>query len=437
MVHSLKRHFLLLLTIFLSYGIGIGRSTQLRSAVDLNDADAIKKSNIPTFTLSNNITVPMIGLGTASGVRYASVRSAIELGYRFVDTAQSHSWGYHEEEVGQALYEVKRRYEDNHDDYVFVQTKIHPQDLGYDATMKALQLSLDRLQVTSLDSVLIHKPRCWGDVCSHEPEGTWEDSWEVLQEAVDSGLVRSIGICDVDNRLLDKLLTKRITPMIIQNWFDPFHQDKAVRQRIESINREQDKHGKANKRILYQGYSTLGSQWKHQNYADNPVMTNQLLLSIAEKYHVSIPQVVIHWANRRGVMVLPASKSPSHQQSNLLHSHDFTLTEEEMISIDSLDGKPPQHLRKKERDTSEVDIQFTNQADGSVHVFWVDSSDEHVHVGNMDEKGSTLQLTTYHGHSFVFKKSVADEGTLLHRHTVNKSLGSKQRHDIKDRGEEL
>jgi hypothetical protein len=165
-------------------------------------------------------------------------------------------------------------------------------------------------------------------------------------------------------------------------------------------------------------------------------MTNQLLLSIAEKYHVSIPQVVIQWANRRGVMVLPASKSPSHQQSNLLKSHDFTLTEEEMISIDSLDGKPPQHLRK-ERDISEVDIQFTNQADGSVHVFWVDSSDEHVHVGNMDEKGSTLQLTTYHGHSFVFKKSGADEGTLLHRHTVNKSLGPKQRHDIKDRGEEL
>lgn len=437
MVHSLQRHFFLL-AIFLSDAIDIGRSTQLRSVVDItDDADAIKKSNIPTFTLSNNITVPMIGLGTASGVRYTHVRSAIELGYRFVDTAQSHSWGYHEEEVGQALYEVKRRYEDdNRNEFVFVQTKIHPQDLGYDATKKALQLSLDRLQVTSLDSVLIHKPRCWGDVCSHEPEGTWEDSWEALQEAVDSGLVRSIGICDVDNRLLDKLLTKRITPMIIQNWFDPFHQDKAVRQRIESINREQDKHGTTNMKILYQGYSTLGSQWKNQGYADNPVMTNQLLLSIAEKYHVSVPKVVIEWANRRGVMVLPASKSPSHQQSNLLKSHDFTLTEEEMISIDSLDGKPPQHLRK-ERDTSEVDIQFTNQADGTVHVFWVDSSDEHVHVGNMDEKGSTLQLTTYHGHSFVFKKSGAAEGTLLHRHTVNKSLGSKQMHEIKDRGEEL
>jgi len=421
--------YALLLLIVMSCGIGLG-SSHLRAA-DANDVDAM-----PTFKLANNMTVPMIGLGGCSGVRYKAVKSAIDLGYQFIDTAQAHSWGYHEEEVGQALHEAKRRYQDNNDDFVFVQTKIHPQDLGYHSTKKAIQLSLDRLQVTSLDSVLIHKPRCWGDICSHEPEGTWEDSWRALEEAVDSGLVRSIGICDVDNRLLDKLLSKRIKPMVIQNWFDPFHQDKDFRRRIESINKEQDKLGKVDKKILYQGYSTLGNQWKYQGYEENPVFISPTLLAIAKKYGVSIPQVLIQWATRRGVMVLPASNNPSHQLSNL-KSYDFTLTEREMTSIDALDGKPPQQLHK-ERDTNEVDIQFTNHAsDGPVDVFWVDSDEGHVHVGSMQKAGATLSLTSYHGHSFVFKKSGADDGSLLNRHIVDKSFGSTQNHQIEDKSEEL
>jgi diketogulonate reductase-like aldo/keto reductase len=421
----------------MSCGINIGRSSKLRTA-DAIDADSnandklSSASKIPLFTLANNSTVPLIGLGTASGVRYVDVKSAIGLGYQFVDTAQSHSWGYHEEEVGQALHDAKRRYQDNNDDFVFVQTKIHPQDLGYHSTKKAIQLSLERLQVTSLDSVLIHKPHCWGDICSREPEGTWEDSWKALEEAVDSGLVRTIGICDVDIRLLEKLLSKRIAPMIIQNWFDPFHQDKALRRRIESINREQDKLGKVDKKILYQGYSTLGNQWKHQGYQDNPVMTSRLLLAIAKKYGVSIPEVLIQWSTRRGVMVLPASKNPSHQLSNL-KSYDFTLTEEEMTSIDSLDGEPPKELRT-ERDTNEVDIQFSNHVDGPVDVFWVDSNEDHVHVGSM-LKDATLSITSYHGHSFVFKKPGAD--SLLNLHIVDKSFGSTQNHQIEDRSEEL
>lgn len=420
----------------MSCGISVG-SSQLRAADANDDKKNDKKmspeSTVPTFTLANNITVPMIGLGGCSGVRYKDVKSAINIGYQFIDTAQSHSWGYHEEEVGQAMHDAKRRYQDNNDDYVFVQTKIHPQDLGYRSTKKAIQLSLDRLQVTSLDSVLIHKPRCWGDICSHEPEGTWEDSWRALEEAVDLGLVRSIGICDVDGQLLDKLLSKRIAPMVIQNWFDPFKQDKTIRRRIESINAAQDKLGSVEKKILYQGYSTLGNQWKYKGYQDNPVMTSPWLQAIAKKYDVSVPAVVIQWATRRGVMVLPASTRPSHQLSNL-KSCDFTLDEEEMMTIDALDGKPPKQTRKK-RDTNEVDIQFTNHADGPVDVFWVDHDEDHVHVGSMENPGETLSITSYHGHSFVFKKFGAD--SLMNRLIVDKSYGPKQNHEIEDRSEEL
>ncbi len=95
---------------------------------------------------------------------------------------------------------------------MFVQTKIHPQDLGYHATKSKIEQSLQYLHVTSLDSVLLHKPRCWEGICAYEPEGTWEDSWGALEEAYNAGIVRPIGICDVDNHLLDSVLTKRIKP---------------------------------------------------------------------------------------------------------------------------------------------------------------------------------------------------------------------------------
>ena len=151
-------------------------------------------AGVPTFTLSNGVVVPMVGLGGASGVSYEHVKSAIEGGYRFIDTAQSHSWGYKEEDVGRAVKDARKRFQDDSRDYVFVQSKIHPQDLGYRATKEALHFSLGRLRVSSLDSILIHKPRCWGDICSREPEGTWHDSWTALEEAVDAGQVRSIGV---------------------------------------------------------------------------------------------------------------------------------------------------------------------------------------------------------------------------------------------------
>ena len=397
-----------------------------RNANEETTSDA----GVPTFDLSNGVVVPMVGLGGASGVSYQHVKSAIEGGYRFVDTAQSHSWGYKEEEVGRAVQDAGKRFEDDARDYVFVQTKIHPQDLGYRSTQGAIHLSMERLQVSSLDSILIHKPRCWGDICSREPEGTWHDSWTALEEAVDRGLVRSIGICDVDGQILDDLLKKRIKPTIIQNWFDPFHQDRRLRERLLRHNEENP-----DNRILYQAYSTLGTQWHHhKGLTENPVINNELLQSIASKHGVGVPQVVIQWATRSGVMVLPASRSAPHQESNL-DSFGFNLTKEEMAFIDALDGREP---KPKAKDPDEVQITMENAHTGAIHVYWVPagSTDEadHIPVGEMKGSGDTLSITSYHGHRFVHKD---DGGRLLNSLTVNKALGPVQKHEIDDSGEEL
>lgn len=168
----------------------------------------------PTGTLHNGVQIPLIGLGCASGVRYRHVESALKIGYQFLDTAQAYRWGYHEDEVGRALTEFLEKDNSN----VFLQTKIHPEDLGYDATTKAVHKSLDLFK-GHLDSVLIHKPRCWEGACSRKPDGTWQDSWRALEDLYDQGLIKAIGICDVDDSLLNQLLRQRIKPHIIQSTF--------------------------------------------------------------------------------------------------------------------------------------------------------------------------------------------------------------------------
>lgn len=125
--------------------------------------------------LSNGRGLPLLGLGCASGVRRSHVESALQLGYRLLDTAQADQWGYHEDEVGEAIQGLPR-------EEIFLQSKIHPQDLGYASTKRAFQVSLDRLKTSYLDAMLLHKPWCWPGACSREPEGTWQDSWRALEE---------------------------------------------------------------------------------------------------------------------------------------------------------------------------------------------------------------------------------------------------------------
>mmetsp|Transcript_121863 Transcript_121863/g.235053 ORF Transcript_121863/g.235053 Transcript_121863/m.235053 type:complete len:415 (+) Transcript_121863:37-1281(+) len=337
--------------------------------------------SLPIVTLSNGQVLPLVGLGCAQGLRTRHVLSALQAGYRHLDTAQEHRWGYHEEDVGEAVEKSSLPRGDVH-----IQTKVRPQDLGYHSTENSLKTSLERLRTGYVDSVLIHKPTCFGGVCSN-PEGTWQDSWRALEEAYDAGQVRAIGICDVSNGIMDELLRQRHKPHIIQNWMDPLHQDKSMRARCQ-------KEG-----IQYQAYSTLGTQWLMQGHRQNPVLTNPTLRKIAAAHQREVAQVIINWATRHGVAVIPASKSPSRQQSNLA-SFDFNLSDEEMSIIDSLDGKAPEPDQQRE-DTLEV--VFENPGQSTVKCFYVDEQSHETFIGDLAVAGGQLRLRTFAGHRFRFK----------------------------------
>mmetsp|Transcript_50185 Transcript_50185/g.58586 ORF Transcript_50185/g.58586 Transcript_50185/m.58586 type:complete len:417 (+) Transcript_50185:65-1315(+) len=375
-------------------------------------------NKVPTSTLRNDDIIPLVGLGCASGVRKSHVASALELGYRFIDTAQSYSWGYHEDEVGDAIFEsnVDRG-------EIYLQTKIHPEDLGYEATRRAVETSLTRLKVTSIDSVLIHKPRCWEGACQKVPEGTWQDSWMALEEFYDAKLVKSIGICDVDDVLFNQLLEQRIKPHIIQNWMDPFHQDTNMRDRCKKEN------------VQYQAYSTLGSQRvNHQGHEVNPVLNDNQIIDIARSHSVDAASVVINWATKRGVSVLPASTKKDRQKSNLEASYSFDLTEAEMKVLDSLDGTLVKHksnaAKPEKKKPGTINVMFKNEGTSAITTYWVEQeTGDEVSVGDTGNSESS-SLNTYHGHVFIHRH--AETGDMVGVHSIEEKDGKRQEIVVSD-----
>jgi len=358
----------------------------------------------PRATLSNGLRVDMVGLGTSSGMRLQHVANAITTGYRYLDTAQAERWSYREDEVGQAWKDSGIRRQD-----FFLQTKIDPESLGYAATKQAFAQSLQRLQTDYVDSILIHKPRCWEGACSRQPEGTWQDSWKALEEFYHAGEARAIGICDVDAELLPQLLRMSVQPHIIQNWFDPFHQDTEMRRRIQDSG------------ILYQGYSTLGPQWHHfMGLKENPVFSSPVLREIAASHDAQVAQVVLQWAVRRGVSAIPSSHKAARLASNW-KSFSFRLKDEQLAQIDNLDGT----VRREERDPNEVELTFDNRGAAKLEVYWAAHDGTEVKMGELSP-GQTMRQNTHHSHKFLFKQP----GKPVRDHVVDAQLGGTQRHTV-------
>jgi hypothetical protein len=163
-----------------------------------------------------------------------------------------------------------------------------------------------------------------------------------------------------------------------------------------------------------------------------------MLVAIAQKYNVDVGQVILNWATRHGISVLPASTDPKRQQSNLNSYATFDLTEEEMKQIDDLDGKVPR-TEQQQQQSSGVQIHFENpRQDGSaIDAYWISASDENeeVSIGSI-AAGEIISLTSYHGHKFVFRDP-SNGNSILGEYTVDASARSKSdhRHVIQPTGE--
>jgi diketogulonate reductase-like aldo/keto reductase len=274
-------------------------------------------SAVPTFILHNGIEMPMIGFGTA-GLGDSTgwvVQIALSSGFTMFDTAQAVEW-YRETQVAEIL--------DAHcGKQVFVITKIHPRDFGFEKTLAALERSLNLF--SDLDAVLLHSPLCWPGQC---PEGqdSWIEAYRALQEAYLARRIKAIGVSNVNVQELEELRTLGLTtPMIVQNWMDPLHQDRLVREYC------------AQHHIAYMSYSSLGNQ-HFSAHGKNLVLNHPVINSLARSRGWSVTRFILTWLLNENVIIIPRSSKRIHIEENSVLLEGFEkLTLEELKAMRFLD----------------------------------------------------------------------------------------------------
>ena len=308
-----------------------------------------------SIPLHNGVPYPLVGFGTAAMGHHSreATMTALQAGYRHLDTAQAPEW-YSERSVGAA---VQAYLWDQPADGVtradlWLTTKLHARHHGYNAVLERVKSSLENLGTTYLDLFLLHHPRCPGP-CD-PPEGTWRDSWRALEELHARGTVRAIGVSNFDGWELRELVEKVavVKPHVVQNWMDPFHQDRDTRAYCAE-------HG-----IAFTAYSSMGTQWEMRpDVGGNIVMHSPVLRRIAATHGVAVPLVVMSWSLQQSppAGVIPRSTNPAHIEANLrllgggegggeggTRLATF-LSAAEVAEIDALDGKEKEQQRHRER----------------------------------------------------------------------------------------
>jgi len=262
-----------------------------------------KKEAMQKVKLNNGVEMPILGFGVFQVKDLdeceRSVRDAIDVGYRLIDTAQSYG---NEEAVGKAIKNSNVKREE-----LFITTKLWIQSDGYEGTKKAFENSLKKLQLDYLDLYLIHQP--FGDVYGE---------WKAMQELYKEGRVKVIGVSNFHpDRLIDLIIHNEIIPAVNQIETHPFHQQIETQKFLQENNVQIE-------------------SWGPFAEGKNNLFHNELLLSIGKKYNKTVAQVVIRWLTQRGIVAIPKSVRKERMEENFA-IFDFELSTEDMEAIKTLD----------------------------------------------------------------------------------------------------
>ena len=263
------------------------------------------------YTLANGVKIPCIGFGTwqtpNGKVAVSSVLSALEAGYRHIDTAQGYG---NEESVGIA---VKQSGIDRKE--LFLTSKLTNSEHGYEKTLAAFETTLEKLGTDYLDLFLIHWPNpiAFRDHWQEANAGTWK----AFEELYKAGRVRAIGISNFRPRHMEELSrTAEIAPMVNQIRLCPGDTQDEVVEYCRAHN------------ILLEAYSPLGV---------GKIFEVPEMKALAEKYQKSIAQICIRWSLQRGYLPLPKSVTPSRIRENT-QVFDFELDSSDVQLIADLKG---------------------------------------------------------------------------------------------------
>ncbi|BDR54303.1 oxidoreductase [Bombiscardovia apis] len=272
--------------------------------------------SVPELTLNNGVQLPTIGLGVFQASpeeTVGAVRSALETGYRHIDTATAY---HNEEAVGQGIREsgVPR-------DELFIETKVWIADYGAEATLRAFENSARKLGVETIDLLILHQP------APHHWEQTLA-AYHALEELLGQGKVRAIGVSNFQKNHLEALLKEAsVVPAVNQIELHPYFQEKS----LVAAN--------AKAGILTQAWSPIGGITFYPGWGGSEArstLKDPTIVSIAQAHGKTPAQVMLRWGIQEGRSVIPKSVKPSRIAENF-DIFDFELNQDEMKAVDGLD----------------------------------------------------------------------------------------------------
>ncbi|WP_407652217.1 aldo/keto reductase [Halomicrococcus gelatinilyticus] len=248
--------------------------------------------------------MPMLGLGTYDmddyGECFQSVLTALEMGYRHVDTAQGYD---NEEAVGDAIAASDVPRED-----VFVATKVSPDNLAYDHVIQSTEASLERLGLDYVDLLYVHWP-----TGEYEPQ----DTLEAFAELRDEGLIEEIGVSNFTVDLLEEAVDVAPEPIFAdQVEMHPMLPQEDLREFCAQDDVD----------VELVAYSPV---------ARGAVDDVEALQDVAEKHDATPAQVALAWLREQGVTAIPKASSREHLRENWL-SLDVELDEDDVAAVDDV-----------------------------------------------------------------------------------------------------
>ena len=265
-----------------------------------------KKTLTDCFELSNGVEIPCIGYGTwqtpNGGVTENCVKSALQNGYRHVDTA----WIYgNEEEVGAGIKASGVARED-----IFLTSKHWVTERGYEKTIAAVEASLKNLKTDYLDLYLIHWPCV--EKCSKDWEEINAETWRGFEKMYKDGKLRAIGVSNFQKKHLESLFNNcSVKPMVNQIEFHPGY------TQFDNVLFSQQSG------LLVEAWSPLGS---------GAVLNDEGLKAISAKYNKSVAQLCVRLALQCGVLPLPKSTNADRMVKNA-EVFDFVISDEDVEKL--------------------------------------------------------------------------------------------------------
>ncbi len=261
-------------------------------------------------TLNNGVKMPMAGIGTfllTPDEAEASVLSALQCGYRLIDTANAY---VNEKAVGRAMKKSGLPREE-----IFLETKLWP---SFYEQADAVEKTLERLDTDYIDLLLIH-----------QPAGNYIAGYKLMEKAYREGKVRAIGLSNFTVEQIQEILgICEVKPAVLQTEVHPYSQEKELKQFL-------NKEG-----IVIQAWYPLG-------HGDRALIQEPVFTELAEKYGKSNAQIILRWHIQDGNIVIPGSKNPAHIKDNF-DLFDFSLTGEEMARIAAMDQKKRYYISTPE-----------------------------------------------------------------------------------------